>query len=68
MEKIYKALYPEHGGPAQGFMCGSCPRVLRTRIGMLRHLWRKHKIKVQLSIDFKDNSKEELESMAWLDQ
>jgi hypothetical protein len=60
MKPIYTALYPEHGGPAKGFLCGSCPDVTRTRIGMLRHLWRKHRIKVQLKIDLDAVTEEQL--------
>lgn len=67
MEKIYKPLYPEHGGPAQGFVCGSCSDVTRTKIGMMRHLWRKHMIKIQLDMDFEKVPVKE-EELTWLDK
>jgi len=73
MEKVYKALYPELGGPAKAFVCGvdpSCSDVTRTRIGMIRHLWRKHKVKIQISLDFEKPAPADVveKELTWLDQ
>lgn len=40
-------LYPQYGGPPLAFACGQCGDVTKTKIGIWRHLWRKHKIKLQ---------------------
>jgi hypothetical protein len=60
MEKIYKPLYPETGGPPLGFACGRCTDVVRTKKGVLLHLWLKHRVKLQLKIDLDAISEEEL--------
>lgn len=43
-------LYPPQGSPALGFMCAECGGVTRTQIGAIRHLWRKHRLKLQLTL------------------
>jgi hypothetical protein len=68
MPPLYTPLFPESGGQPKAFLCSQGPRckdVTRTRKGMVLHLWRKHKVKVQLKMDFQQTSEEEL---AWLDK
>ncbi len=61
---LWTPLYPQAGGPAQGFRCNQknypfstddfirCGRVTRTERGMKLHLWRVHQIKQQKELKF----------------
>jgi hypothetical protein len=55
---LFIPLYSEDGGEPLAFACGCCPAgkraVFRTKIGFLRHLWRKHKLREQMTIEFKE--------------
>jgi hypothetical protein len=61
-QALWTPLYPQAGGPAQGFKCNiatdtptemtvlylnACGRVTRTERGMKSHLWSVHKVKRQ---------------------
>jgi hypothetical protein len=74
MSGPFIALYPEVGGKPGGFACkfdpSNCQRVTRTKTGMVRHLWRKHKIKLQLEIFFgnmEPKSESPAEDLSWMD-
>lgn len=49
MADLIEPLYPAAGGPPLAWTCGvdRCMAVTRTRRGLVTHLWRKHKIKLQ---------------------
>lgn len=63
---LYTPLYPPYGGPPLGFAClhrpESCREVTRTLRGIRAHLWRKHKIREQMDLEFSktEEKKDEL--------
>ena len=66
--KDYAPLFPEYGGPAQGFRCNAtalgetvmaCGKVTRTERGMLMHLSRVHGIEQQAAFFPSDRSRDD---------
>ena len=55
---VFEALYSKDGGLPLGYICKAdpykCKRVVRTRKGIVLHLWRVHKVRLQLVIDLRD--------------
>jgi hypothetical protein len=68
---VFKALYPDDGGRPLGYVCRVdpevCKKVVRTRRGMVLHLWRRHKVRLQLEIDLRDALPLK-EDLSWMDQ
>jgi len=67
---VFKPLYPAEGGYPLGYVCQAdpekCRKVVRTRRGMVLHLWRRHKVRLQLEIDLRDTKP--AEDLTWMDQ
>lgn len=68
---VFEALYSQSGGPPHGYFCRAeldkCKRVVRTRRGMVLHLWRRHRVRLQLEIDLRDTKLEETD-FSWIDE
>ena len=67
---VFVALYESNGGPPHGFLCRvdpkNCQKVVRTRKGINFHLWRKHRVRIQLEMDLLLDRKE-YQDLSWLD-
>jgi hypothetical protein len=43
-------LYSHDGGPPKAYQCARCNAVTKTAVGIDRHLWQKHKVRLQLDL------------------
>lgn len=48
----YIPLYPPEGGAPAAYQCRQCLTPKRTKKGIISHLWQKHKVRIQLVLDF----------------
>jgi hypothetical protein len=48
--KLFEPLYSRDGGPPLGWYCFACESVFRTEVGVEKHLWLKHQLKLQTEL------------------